>query len=172
MPNSIRGIVGQKPWRAIGAWLLTCYLVSVVVIGGLSAILAIEATFLSDISANWRPVTMSPLWGVPAGLVTAAMTALPVWAAVSILRATRWPRPLCEVVLGLILAVLLLQLADIILSFNGSELDGRPVGLPIWVYVYFGAVGAAAGWTYWRLAGRPGRVEDTMSDAIGARVFD
>lgn len=172
MPNPIRGIVGQKPWRAIGAWLLTCYLVSVVVIGGLSAILAIGATFQSDISANWRPVTMSPLWGVPTGLVTAAMTALPVWAAVSILRATRWPRPLCEVVFGLILAVLLLQLADIILSFNGSELDGRPVGLPIRVYVCFGAVGAAAGWCYWRLAGRPGRVEDPMADAIKAHVFD
>ena len=172
MPNSIRGIVGKKPWRAIGAWLLTCYLVGLVVIGGVNVFVAIEASFDPELPADWLAVTMSPLWSVPAGLVTAAMTALPVWAAVSILRATRWPRPLCEAVLGLILAVLLLQLTDLLLSISDPELDGQPVGLPIWVYMLFGAVGAAAGWTYWRLAGRPGRVEDPMADAIRARVFD
>jgi len=103
MPSNIREVVGQKPWRAIGAWLLTCYLVGLVVIGGGSVFSAIQASFDPTFPADWQMVIMSPLWSVPAGFITAAMTALPVWSVVSILRATRWPRPLCEVVLGLIL---------------------------------------------------------------------
>jgi len=172
MPSNIREVVGQKPWRAIGAWLLTCYLVGLVVIGGGSVFSAIQASFDPTFPADWQMVIMSPLWSVPAGFITAAMTALPVWSVVSILRATRWPRPLCEVVLGLILALVLLQLADIALSISDPELDIQPVGLPIGVYVFFGAVGAAAGWCYWRLAGRPGRVDDPMAGAITARGLD
>lgn len=169
MPATLKRVLGRKPWRAIGAWLLTCYLVSVVVIAGFAALAAIDAANNPNLSPDWSTVSMAPWWGLFAGGLTALVSALPVWGLVSLFRVNRWRRPLSETVAGALLSVVMLQVLVGALTFGAAE---GPRPFPLWLYLIFLVLGAAAGWTYWRLAGRPGRPVDPAGEAVKANVFD
>ncbi|WP_297733742.1 hypothetical protein [uncultured Maricaulis sp.] len=169
MPTVFQRFFGRNAWRAIGAWLLTCYLAAVVVIAGFAFIGAIDAASDPGRQAYWGSVTMAPVWGAFAGGVTAAVSALPVWGLVSLFRVMKWSRPLCELVAGALLSVVFLRMLVGALAF-GAAAGPRP--FPLWLYLVFLVIGAAAGWCYWRLAGRPGRATDVAEEAMKARIFD
>ena len=169
MPANLKRLLGPNPWRAIGAWLLTCYLVSVAVIAGFALLAVFDAGSEAGRQNYWGTVTMAPVWGLFAGFVTAVFSALPVWGLVSLFRGLKWPRPLSDLIAGALLSLVLLQLLVGTLIYGAAE---RPSSMPAWLYLIFLAAGAAAGWTYWRLAGRPGRPIDPAQDAVKARVFD
>ncbi len=63
MPTVFQRFFGRNAWRAIGAWLLTCYLAAVVVIAGFAFIGAIDAASDPGRQAYWGSVTMAPVWG-------------------------------------------------------------------------------------------------------------
>ncbi|OLF72232.1 hypothetical protein AWH62_10330 [Maricaulis sp. W15] len=169
MPTALKRLFGRNPWRAIGAWLLTCYLVSVVGIAGFAILAVLDAGNDAGRQNYWVTVTMAPVWGLFGGVVTAVFSALPVWGLVSLFRGLKWLRPLSELIAGALLSLVLLQLLVGTLTFGAAE---GPSPFPFWLYLVFLAFGAAAGWCYWRLAGRPGRPTDEAADAVKARVFD
>jgi hypothetical protein len=169
MPETLKRLLGRSPWRAIGAWLLTCYLVSVVVIAGFATLSALDSASARGEQSYWESATMAPLWGLFAGAITALASALPVWGFVSLFRIMKWPRPLSEIVAGALLGVILLQMLVGALAFGAAE---GPRPFPPWLYLVFLIAGAAAGLTYWRLAGRPGRPVDAAQDALTAHIVD
>ena len=161
-------ILGKAPVRAFGSWVLASYVAGVLISMGFGAYMLLAEP--ANAEAGLVAITMSPLYGLFVGVFVIALTALPMLVLTSLVRRLGLRRPRADLCAGALMGAGLVQMfgLPIIWGANGTPpwLAGRALTAS------FAAAGAISGWVYWRVAGRPGRIEDPAGEALNAHVFD
>ncbi|WP_304072814.1 hypothetical protein [Maricaulis maris] len=155
---------GADPLRAIGAWMVACYVAGVAVSleFGLYQGIVVENAVAAGLSA----ILIAPFLGFLVGLVVAFFTAIPALILTGVIRAIRWPRPFADMIGGGGLG------AALIVGMSGMAIarDGSWSG---WLTVTgFALAGAISGWVYWRVAGRPRPHDPLPQKIVQDHVFD
>ena len=163
-----RRLHGAKPWRAIGAWLLACYVSGVLITAGFVVYSSLSAGFNNDTRSVADIVLMAVpgamLWGVVTGGFVAVLTVLPMLGINGLIRARRWPRPLADLLQGVAMGGGIIQILGMPLFTAGTE--------GILLTAGFTATGLIAGYVYWRFAGRPRPYDPEPERIAGGHIFD